>query len=79
MKVRNFKELSSEYPMVEELVVYKPTFRKRVDIVVNQEITLALASNIVAYVIPRSLNDRVRKVWDMDYIDNQTIITVDYE
>lgn len=79
MKVRNFKELSSEYPMVEELVVYKPTFRKRVDIVVNQEITLALASNIVAYEIPRSLNDRVRKVWDMDYIDNQTIITVDYE
>lgn len=79
MKVRNFKELSSEYPMVEELVVYKPTFRKRVDIVVNQEITLALASNIVAYVIPRSLNGRVRKVWDMDYIDNQTIITVDYE
>lgn len=79
MKVRNFKELNSEYPMVEELVVYKPTFRKRVDIVVNQEITLALASNIVAYVIPRSLNDRVRKVWDMDYIDNQTIITVDYE
>lgn len=79
MKVRKFKELNSEYPMVEELVVYKPTFRKRVDIVVNQEITLALASNIVAYVIPRSLNDRVRKVWDMDYIDNQTIITVDYE
>lgn len=79
MKVRNFKELNSEYPIVEELVVYKPTFRKRVDIVVNQEITLALASNIVAYVIPRSLNDRVRKVWDMDYIDNQTIITVDYE
>ena len=79
MKVRNFKELNSEYPMVEELVVYKPTFRKRVDIVVNQEITLALASNIVAYVIPRSLNDRVRKVWDMDYIDNQTIITVEYE
>ena len=79
MKVRNFKELNSEYPMVEELVVYKPTFRKRVDIVVNQEITLDLASNIVAYVIPRSLNDRVRKVWDMDYIDNQTIITVDYE
>lgn len=79
MKVRNFKELNSEYPMVEELVVYKPTFRKRVDIVVNQEITLALASNIVAYVIPKSLNDRVRKVWDMDYIDNQTIITVDYE
>ena len=79
MKVRNFKELNSEYPMVEELVVYKPTFRKRVDIVVNQEITLALASNIVAYVIPRSLNNRVRKVWDMDYIDNQTIITVDYE
>lgn len=79
MKVRNFKELNTEYPMVEELVVYKPTFRKRVDIVVNQEITLALASNIVAYVIPRSLNDRVRKVWDMDYIDNQTIITVDYE
>lgn len=79
MKVRNFKELNNEYPMVEELVVYKPTFRKRVDIVVNQEITLALASNIVAYVIPRSLNDRVRKVWDMDYIDNQTIITVDYE
>jgi hypothetical protein len=79
MKVRNFKELNNEYPMVEELVVYKPTFRKRVDIVVNQEITLALASNIVAYVIPRSLNNRVRKVWDMDYIDNQTIITVDYE
>ena len=79
MKVRNFKELNSEYPMVVELVVYKPTFRKRVDIIVNQEITLALASNIVAYVIPRSLNDRVRKVWDMDYIDNQTIITVDYE
>ena len=79
MKVRNFKELNNEYPMVEELVVYKPTFRKRVDIVVNQEITLALASNIVAYVIPRSLNDRVRKVWDMDYIDNHTIITVDYE
>lgn len=79
MKVRNFEELNTEYPMVEELVVYKPTFRKRVDIVVNQEITLALASNIVAYVIPRSLNDRVRKVWDMDYIDNQTIITVDYE
>lgn len=79
MKVRNFKELNSEYPMVEELVVYKPTFRKRVDIVVNQEITLALASNIVAYVIPRSLNGRVRKVWDMDYIDNQTIITVNYE
>lgn len=79
MKIRNFKELNSEYPMVEELVAYKPTFRKRVDIVVNQEITLALASNIVAYVIPRSLNDRVRKVWDMDYIDNQTIITVDYE
>ena len=79
MKVRKFKELNNEYPMVEELVVYKPTFRKRVDIVVNQEITLALASNIVAYVIPRSLNDRVRKVWDMDYIDNQTIITVDYE
>ena len=72
MKVRNFKELNNEYPMVEELVVYKPTFRKRVDIIVNQEITLALASNIVAYVIPRSLNDRVRKVWDMDYIDNQT-------
>ena len=79
MKVRNFKELNNEYPMVEELVVYKPTFRKRVDIVVNQEISIALASNIVAYVIPRSLNDRVRKVWDMDYIDNQTIITVDYE
>ena len=79
MKVRNYEELNTEYPMVEELVVYKPTFRKRVDIVVNQEITLALASNIVAYVIPRSLNDRVRKVWDMDYIDNQTIITVDYE
>lgn len=79
MKVRNFKELNNEYPMVEELVVYKPTFRKRVDIIVNQEITLALASNIVAYVIPRSLNDRVRKVWDMDYLDNQTIITVDYE
>lgn len=79
MKVRNFKELNSEYPMVEELVVYKPTFRKRVDIVVNQEITLALASNIVAYVIPRSLNDRVRKVWDMDYLDNKTIITIDYK
>lgn len=79
MKVRNFKELKSEYPVVDELVVYKPTFRKRVDIVVSQEISIALASNIVAYVIPRSLNDRVRKVWDMDYIDNQTIITVDYE
>ena len=79
MKVRNFKELNNEYPMVEELVVYKPTFRKRVDIVVNQEISFALASNIVAYAIPRSLNGRVRKVWDMDYIDNQTIITVDYE
>lgn len=79
MKVRNFKELNNEYPMVEELVVYKPTFRKRVDIVVSEKISFALASNIVAYVIPRSLNDRVRKVWDMDYIDNQTIITVDYE
>lgn len=79
MKVRNFKELNNEYPMVEELVVYKPTFRKRVDIVVNQEITLALASNIVAYAIPRSLNGRVSKVWDMDDLDNQTIITVDYE
>ena len=79
MKVRNFKELSSEYPMVVELVVYKPTFRKRVDIVVNQEISLALASNIVAYVIPRSLNSGISKVWDMDNIDNQTIITVDYE
>ena len=79
MKVRNFKELSSEYPMVVELVVYKPTFRKRVDILVNQEITLALASNIVAYVIPRSLNSGISKVWDMDYLDNKTIITVDYE
>ena len=79
MKVRNFKELNNEYPMVEELVVYKPTFRKRVDIVVSQEISIALASNIVAYVIPRSLNDRVRKVWDMDYLDNKTIITIDYE
>ena len=79
MKVRNFKELKNEYPVVDELVVYKPTFRKRVDIIVNQEITLALASNIVAYVIPRSLNDRVRKVWDMDYLDNKTIITIDYE
>lgn len=79
MKVRNFKELKNEYPVVDELVVYKPTFRKRVDIVVSQEISIALASNIVAYVIPRSLNDRVRKVWDMDYIDNQTIITIDYE
>lgn len=80
MKVRNFKELNSEYPMVVELVVYKPTFRKRVDIVVNQEITFALASNIVAYAIPRSLNGRVSKAWDMDNIDdNQTIITIDYE
>lgn len=79
MKVRNFKELSSEYPMVVELVVYKPTFRKRVDIVVNQEITLALASNIVAYVIPRSLNSGINKVWDMDYLDNKTIITIDYK
>lgn len=79
MKVRNFKELKNEYPVVDELVVYKPTFRKRVDIVVNQEITLALASNIVAYVIPRSLNSGISKIWDMDYIDNQTIITVDYE
>lgn len=79
MKVRNFKELNSEYPMVEELVVYKPTFRKRVDIVVNQEITLALASNIVAYVIPRSLNGGISKIWDMDYLDNKTIITIDYK
>lgn len=79
MKVRNFKELNSEYPMVEELVVYKPTFRKRVDIVVNQEITLALASNIVAYVIPRSLNSGINKIWDMDYLDNKTIITIDYK
>lgn len=79
MKVRNFKELNNEYPMVEELVVYKPTFRKRVDIVVNQEITLALASNIVAYVIPRSLNSGIGKIWDMDYLDNKTIITIDYK
>lgn len=79
MKVRNFKELNSEYPMVVELVVYKPTFRKRVDIVVSEKISFALASNIVAYAIPRSLNGRVSKVWDMDDIDNQTIITVDYE
>lgn len=79
MKVRNFKELKNEYPVVDELVVYKPTFRKRVDIVVSQEISIALASNIVAYAIPRSLNGRVSKAWDMDYIDNQTIITVDYE
>lgn len=79
MKVRNFKELNNEYPMVDELVVYKPTFRKRVDIVVSQEISIALASNIVAYVIPRSLNSGISKIWDMDYIDNQTIITVDYE
>lgn len=79
MKVRNFKELNNEYPMVEELVVYKPTFRKRVDIVVSQEISIALASNIVAYVIPRSLNGGISKIWDMDYLDNQTIITVDYE
>lgn len=79
MKVRNFKELNNEYPMVEELVVYKPTFRKRVDIVVSQEITLALASNIVAYVIPRSLNSEISKIWDMDYLDNKTIITIDYK
>lgn len=79
MKVRNFKELNNEYPMVEELVVYKPTFRKRVDIVVSQEISIALASNIVAYVIPRSLNGGISKIWDMDYLDNKTIITVDYE
>lgn len=79
MKVRNFEELNTEYPMVEELVVYKPTFRKRVDIVVNQEITLALASNIVAYVTPRSLNSGISKIWDMDYLDNKTIITIDYK
>ena len=79
MKVRNFKELKSEYPVVDELVVYKPTFRKRVDIVVSQEISIALASNIVAYVIPRSLNGGISKIWDMDYLDNKTIITVDYE
>lgn len=79
MKVRNFKELNNEYPMVEELVVYKPAFRKRVDIVVNQEITLALASNIVAYVIPRSLNGGISKIWDMDYLENKTIITIDYK
>lgn len=79
MKVRKFKELNNEYPMVEELVVYKPTFRKRVDIVVSQEISIALASNIVAYVIPRSLNGGISKIWDMDYLDNKTIITVDYE
>lgn len=79
MKVRNFKELNNEYPMVEELVVYKPTFRKRVDIVVSQEISIALASNIVAYVIPRSLNGGISKIWDMDYLDNKTIITIDYK
>lgn len=79
MKVRNFKELKSEYPVVDELVVYKPTFRKRVDIVVSQEISIALASNIVAYVIPRSLNSGISKIWDMDYLDNKTIITIDYE
>lgn len=79
MKVRNFKELNNEYPMVEELVVYKPTFRKRVDIVVSQEISIALASNIVAYVIPRSLNSGISKIWNMDYLDNKTIITIDYK
>lgn len=79
MKVRNFKELNSEYPMVVELVVYKPTFRKRVDIVVSQEISIALASNIVAYVIPRNLNGGISKIWDMDYLDNKTIITIDYK
>lgn len=79
MKVRNFKELNNEYPMVDELVVYKPTFRKRVDIVVSQEISIALASNIVAYVIPRSLNGGISKIWDMDYLDNKTIITIDYK
>lgn len=79
MKVRNFKELKNEYPVVDELVVYKPTFRKRVDIVVSQEISLALASNIVAYVIPRSLNVGISKIWDMDYLDNKTIITIDYK
>ena len=61
MKVRNFKELNNEYPMVEELVVYKPTFRKRVDIVVSEKISIALASNIVAYVIPRSNKKSYRK------------------
>ena len=79
MKVRNFKELNSEYPMVVELVVYKPTFRKRVNIVVSQEISIALASNIVAYVIPRNLNGGISKIWDMDYLDNKTIITIDYK
>ena len=79
MKVRNFKELNSEYPMVVELVVYKPTFRKRVYIVVSQEISIALASNIVAYVIPRNLNGGISKIWDMDYLDNKTIITIDYK
>ena len=79
MKVRNFKELNSEYPLVVELVVYKPTFRKRVDIVVSQEISIALASNIVAYVIPRNLNGGISKIWDMDYLDNKTIITIDYK
>lgn len=79
MKVRNFKELKNEYPVVDELVVYKPTFRKRVDIVVSQEISIALASNIVAYVIPRSLNGGISKIWDMDYLDNKTIITIDYK
>lgn len=79
MKVRNFKELNNEYPMVEELVVYKPTFRKRVDIVVSEKISFALASNIVAYVTPRSLNSGISKIWDMDYLDNKTIITIDYK
>lgn len=79
MKVRNFKELKNEYPVVDELVVYKPTFRKRVDIVVSQEISISLASNIVAYVIPRSLNGGISKIWDMDYLDNKTIITIDYK
>lgn len=79
MKVRNFKELNSEYPMVVELVVYKPTFRKRVDIVVSEKISFALASNIIAYVIPRSLNSGISKIWDMDYLDNKTIITIDYK
>ena len=79
MKVRNFKELNNEYPMVEELVVYKPTFRKRVDIVASEKISFALASNIVAYAIPRSLNGRISKVWDMDDLDNKTIITIDYK
>lgn len=79
MKVRNFKELNSEYPMVVELVVYKPTFRKRVDIVISEKISFALASNIVAYVIPRSLNGGISKIWDMDYLDNKTIITIDYK